>query len=179
MFSHDVAAAILVSKTSPVDVELFFLMQTLSFVPINLYRCWPREWKRSIQLVLQQNKSHVFPTRCTVPWCNPESGTGNVFACDFGIRNSVLGIRNPAKLDWNPEFKLHRQVQRSIIESLNNQCLLLNNTVWNLKGSLSLKKVKKSLVSLIHLNYFYKLFLLSRVGKTSLTFWRFDYLRQV
>ena len=25
-----------------------FLKQTLSFVPINLYRCWPREWKRSI-----------------------------------------------------------------------------------------------------------------------------------
>ena len=25
-----------------------FLMQTLSFVPINLYRCWPREWKHSI-----------------------------------------------------------------------------------------------------------------------------------
>ena len=26
-----------------------FLMQTLSFVPINLHRCWPREWKHSIQ----------------------------------------------------------------------------------------------------------------------------------
>ena len=25
-----------------------FLMQTLSFVPMNLHRCWPREWKRSI-----------------------------------------------------------------------------------------------------------------------------------
>ena len=42
-------------------------MQTISFVPVNLHRCWPREWKRSIQLVLQQNKSHVFPARCTVP----------------------------------------------------------------------------------------------------------------
>ena len=27
-----------------------FLMQTLSFVPINLHRCWPREWKHSIVL---------------------------------------------------------------------------------------------------------------------------------
>ena len=26
-----------------------FLMQTLSFVPINLHRCWPREWKHSIK----------------------------------------------------------------------------------------------------------------------------------
>ena len=25
-----------------------FLMQTLSLVPINLHRCWPREWKHSI-----------------------------------------------------------------------------------------------------------------------------------
>ena len=25
-----------------------FVMQTLSFVPINLHRCWPREWKHSI-----------------------------------------------------------------------------------------------------------------------------------
>ena len=25
-----------------------FLMQTLSFVPINLHICWPREWKHSI-----------------------------------------------------------------------------------------------------------------------------------
>ena len=28
-----------------------FQMQTLSFVPINLHRCWPREWKRSIRLI--------------------------------------------------------------------------------------------------------------------------------
>ena len=26
-----------------------FLMQTLSFVPINLHRCWRREWKHSIR----------------------------------------------------------------------------------------------------------------------------------
>ena len=53
VFSHDVTAAILVSQnnemaamlvsqTNPVGVELFsFLMQTLSFVSINLPRCWP------------------------------------------------------------------------------------------------------------------------------------------
>ena len=33
----------------PVLWELnYFLMQTLSFVPINLHRCWQREWKYSI-----------------------------------------------------------------------------------------------------------------------------------
>ena len=29
-----------------------FLMQTLSFVPINLHICWPREWKHSINATL-------------------------------------------------------------------------------------------------------------------------------
>ena len=32
-----------------------FLMQTLSFVPINLHRCWPREWKHSIMWTLPQS----------------------------------------------------------------------------------------------------------------------------
>ena len=179
MFSHDVAAAILLSKTNPVDVEPYFLMQTLSFVPINLHRCWPREWKRSIQLVLQQNKSHFFPASCTVPWCNPESGTGKVFACDFGIRNSALGIRNPAKLDWNPEFKLHRQVLRESYRKFEQPVPPFKQHCLKLEGIIIPKKVKKSLLSLIRLNYLYKLFLLSTVGKTSLTFWCFDYLRQV
>ena len=60
VFSHDVTAAILVSQnnetaamlvsqTNPMGVELF--MQTLSFVSINLHRCWPREWKHSIRRV--------------------------------------------------------------------------------------------------------------------------------
>ena len=35
--------------SKPVLWELnSFLMQTPSFVPINLHRCWPREWKHSI-----------------------------------------------------------------------------------------------------------------------------------
>ena len=40
VFSHDVTAAMLVSQTSELNS---FLMQTLSFVPINLHGCWPRE----------------------------------------------------------------------------------------------------------------------------------------
>ena len=32
-----------------------FLMQTLSFVSINLHRCWPREWKHSISLNIWAN----------------------------------------------------------------------------------------------------------------------------
>ena len=42
VFSHDVTAAILVSQTNPVGVELFSYVK-LSFVPINLHGCWPRE----------------------------------------------------------------------------------------------------------------------------------------
>ena len=61
VFSHDVTAAILVSQNNETAAltcwrpELIlwelnsFLMQTLSFVPINLHRCWLREWKRPIR----------------------------------------------------------------------------------------------------------------------------------
>ena len=42
----------------PVPWELnSFRMQTLSFVPINLHRCWPREWKHYI-LPTVKNPSH-------------------------------------------------------------------------------------------------------------------------
>ena len=41
------------------------LTQTISFVHINLHRCWPREWKRSIGFSMQRivyswfNKGHL------------------------------------------------------------------------------------------------------------------------
>ena len=41
-----------------------FLMQMLSFVPINLHTCWPREWKRSILLKsdLKTRRNRFFKT---------------------------------------------------------------------------------------------------------------------
>ena len=39
--------AMLMFQTNPVGVDLFSFV-TLSFVPINLHRCYSREWKRSI-----------------------------------------------------------------------------------------------------------------------------------
>ena len=41
-FLHDVKSAMLVSETNPVGLNSF-LMETLSFIAINLHRCWPRE----------------------------------------------------------------------------------------------------------------------------------------
>ena len=37
-----------------------FLMQTLSFDPINLHRCWPREWKHSISLYVEYSQTLFF-----------------------------------------------------------------------------------------------------------------------
>ena len=42
-------AAILVFQTNPVGVGLFSYVK-ISFVPINLHRCWPREWIRFIHV---------------------------------------------------------------------------------------------------------------------------------
>ena len=41
-----------------------FLVQTLSFVPINLHRYWPREWKHSVVLI---NKT--WPLFLEFNWC--------------------------------------------------------------------------------------------------------------
>ena len=54
VFSHEVKATILVSQNNKTAAMLVsqklnsFLMQTLSFVPINLHRCGPPERKHSI-----------------------------------------------------------------------------------------------------------------------------------
>ena len=49
----------------PIHWELnSFLMQTLSFVPINLHRCWPREWKRSSGPVLISESADRIRERC-------------------------------------------------------------------------------------------------------------------
>ena len=41
-----------------------FLMQTLSFVPINLHKCWPREWNTLLQFAKKKWDSFVFGKRC-------------------------------------------------------------------------------------------------------------------
>ena len=43
VFQNNETAAVLVYQDNPVGDEFFFV-QTLSFVPINLHRCWPHEW---------------------------------------------------------------------------------------------------------------------------------------
>ena len=42
-----------------------FLMQTLSFVPINLHRRWPREWKHSILILMCKVKNGSTPKYIT------------------------------------------------------------------------------------------------------------------
>ena len=60
VFQSNKTVAILVSQTSPVGVELF--METLSFVAINLHRCWSREWKRSSRyLHISRNAPYMSP----------------------------------------------------------------------------------------------------------------------
>ena len=60
VFSHDLTAAILVSTMKrrpswcpkPILERWNLFMQTFSFVPINLHRCWPLEWKHSMLYTL-------------------------------------------------------------------------------------------------------------------------------
>ena len=66
----------------PIRWELnSFLMQTLSFVSINLHRCWPREWKHSIHSItprstsltsrnIQERNLHVY--KCSIVSTNKQ-----------------------------------------------------------------------------------------------------------
>ena len=71
-----------------------FLMQTLSFVPINLHRCWPREWKHSIVIAIN---CHVSWKICLLPRLVqiPELLSGNFMISKVtpGIRNAFLLIK--------------------------------------------------------------------------------------
>ena len=68
-----------------------FLMQTLSFFPINLHRCWPREWIHSL--------GH-FTVVCLVPWPLNRSEAGGdlvllqtlFFICKWSCSRAEHGI---------------------------------------------------------------------------------------
>ena len=82
VFSHEFTA-----ESAPVPNQTSgelnsFLTQTISFVPINLHRCWPREWKHSIwvgaQLLIENHywifivyEQKKFPTTLQFKafWC--------------------------------------------------------------------------------------------------------------
>ena len=53
-------AAMLVYQTSPVGVELFSYVNAFFHVPINLHRCWPHEWKHSIDFFPEQMNRREF-----------------------------------------------------------------------------------------------------------------------
>ena len=59
------------------------LMQMLSFVPINLHRCWPREWKHSIKLnnhIYIVKNFLLFPRpRLLKRWINKASLSSGLF----------------------------------------------------------------------------------------------------
>ena len=94
-FSHDVmaaklafqnnkTAAMLVFQENTLGVELFSL--TLSFVPINLHRCWPRGWKRS-----------MWQSTSVISW------KGEIHMYNL---NLFLKITTGAKILWNHSYSL-------------------------------------------------------------------------
>ena len=54
-------AALLVFQTNPERVELFYSVNAC-FFSITLHRCWPREWKRSVQEEWLQKREFLHET---------------------------------------------------------------------------------------------------------------------
>ena len=80
----------------PVVWELSsFVLQTLSFVPITLHRCWPREWKHTIVLLMSSLSFCSIPLSTvllSIPW----SFVGCVVCFFFHRLSSLLisfGVR--------------------------------------------------------------------------------------
>ena len=89
VFQNNETAAMLVFQTNPLGVELFSYVNDF-FVPRNLHRCWPREWKHSIKrttnstgiranwincllykVLLNLNILPVLSKKCTEPYLGP------------------------------------------------------------------------------------------------------------
>ena len=64
----------------PILWELSFVMQTLSFVPINLYRCWSRAWKHSPSLQLLRKRLSKKNVYAPIP-------KGNMGCNQYTVRN--------------------------------------------------------------------------------------------
>ena len=66
-----------------------FLMQTLSFVPINLHRYWPREWKHSITS-LREN-SFIIPNQTfhSLTFHYPTLKNGNISTRKFPLFSPI------------------------------------------------------------------------------------------
>ena len=84
-------AAMLVSQTNPVGVGFFSLiMQKLSFVPINLHRWWPREWKRSIAFMSFSLTSPSFLLKLPIIWWSLKQIIALMFVCPNDQCQSIL-----------------------------------------------------------------------------------------
>ena len=75
-----------------------FLMQTLSFVPINLHRCWTREWKHSIPEEKWGLRSWIIVVYLQVYTRNNFLGKKTIFT-DRALVNWFFFL-------WNWTFKL-------------------------------------------------------------------------
>ena len=66
-----------------------FLMKTLPFVLINLHRCWSREWKRSIIIIIIRSKFFfLFIGREPTKW--PANNCVQIMVCSWAmLSNSV------------------------------------------------------------------------------------------
>ena len=87
-----------------------FLMQTLSFVPMNLWRFWPCEWKHSIPmqiyLVFKRQVSHIVSFGKWEPW-NLEMAYVKVFSIFFFVDLIINLVSSDRLIKSSPIKKTH------------------------------------------------------------------------
>ena len=84
----------------PILWELIsFLMQKLSFVPLNLHRYWPREWKRSIAYTTERKGQYI--VFCYILILLSLPGTKYNFAGHSMHGKSLKNLEKLFKPEWN------------------------------------------------------------------------------
>ena len=121
-----------------------FLMPTLSFVPINFHRCWPRGWKRSIRhFHISHNAHHLPPVQILhnlclsfLPVLQPSQGKLKTMLIQnvWGANNVIMGNVEVAYgrialavatiLDKSPGPYCNIHIFLCFLGSLLKQCIL-------------------------------------------------------
>ena len=112
-FSPDVTAwRMFVYKKNPVGFELICMLK-LSIIPSNLQSCWPRDWKRSIDVFDTMGKEESLKSHCcflTFLFRNRRRGRGRpVIPSPFYKGRGVGGWR---RWDLSLEFLIYCSISK-------------------------------------------------------------------
>ena len=136
----------LVFQTSPLGVELF-LMWMLSFVSIYLHRCWPSDWKLSIELLYWCDKIFFWTPPPTEICCLHSQIIFRLSKKSFVLLKIWLAARSSLILcnSWTPRSSIGRH-RLLVILSLSRPPGDLQSSICSLYSFSAVKLVSEVII---------------------------------